>query len=80
MENIVKETFDRLMEGYGMDYPDEFKYERLIYNQARLDVVTALAVSKRKGVYVSDEVIDIVLGIPLEEKPKNEPFNMEDEA
>ena len=77
MENIVKETFDRLMEGYGMD---EFKYERLIYNQARLDVVTALAVSKRKGVYVSDEVIDIVLGIPLEEKPKNEPFNMEDEA
>ena len=80
MENIVKETFDRLMEGYGMDYSDEFKYERLIYNQARLDVVTALAASKRKGVYVSDEVIDILLGIPLEEKPKKEPFNMEDEA
>lgn len=73
MENIVKETFDRLMEGYGMDYPDEFKHERLIYNQARLDVVTALTVSKRKGVYVSDKVIDIVLGIPLEEEPESEP-------
>ena len=79
MENIVKETFDRLMEGYGMGHPDKFKYERLIYNQARLDVVTALTVAKRGRVYVSDEVIDIVLGIPQEENPENEPVHMEEE-